>query len=259
MNEDPKGVRLPPSIGGVIDFAYASYVERAPFYIGLALLVFAAGCIVEIAVPAAVLGTPAGELKRAFLDFAYIFVASYVIGAVALGVGTRLAGEACSTRSLAQAAFGRWLAVIVCTLTLQLVLGLTLRLGGLGTLPEPRALVFLTAPFVWMVWGMLSLAAPIAALSAERPAFAIFAGFGRAVSLSLRVANLPRLAIVAFISVVPSLLQQIAFDTMVQHGVQHVIFWADVPIDALTVGPLAALQTAFAIDFARRAADQRSA
>jgi hypothetical protein len=259
VNEDPAGLQLPPSIGGVVDFAYASYAERAPFYLGLALLVFAAGCIVEIALPAVPLGTPKADLKLAVFDLVSLFVDSFVIAAVAIGIGTRLAGERWPNRRIATAAVARWLPVIICTLSVQLVWDLTRGFGGFGALPEPRAIVIVTAPLVWLVCGMLSLAAPIAALSTELPALAVFAGFARAVSFSLRSANLPRLAIVAFVTIVPSLLEQIAYDTMLHRGVQHAVFWASVPIDALTVGPVAALQTVFAIDFGRRAADQRSA
>ncbi len=39
---------------------------------------------------------------------------------------------------------------------------------------------------------------------------------------------------------------------LTQHHVPRPFFWSDVPIDALTIGPLAAIQTAFALDFVRR-------
>jgi hypothetical protein len=40
---------------------------------------------------------------------------------------------------------------------------------------------------------------------------------------------------------------------LLKRGATHVSFWANLPIDALSVGPIAAIQTAFALDFARRA------
>jgi hypothetical protein len=259
VNEAPEVERLPASIGGLVDFAFASYAGRAVLYVGLAVAVFAVGCAVEIAIPAAKLGTPQANVKLAVFEYASLFADSFVIAAVALGVAARLAGDQVSSRHVAAAALARWLPVLATYVIVQTVIDLTVPLSGLGPLPDPAALSVLTAPLVWLIWGMLSLAMPIAALADERPAFAVFAGLTRAVSFSLRSSNLPRLVVVAFISIVPYLLQVIAQDVLLQHHVDRPLFWANVPIDALTIAPVAALQTVFAIDFARRAADQRSA
>jgi hypothetical protein len=256
--ESPQGERLPQSVGGLVDFAFASYARRAGLYVSLALAVFAVGCVVEVAMPGAKLGTPRGDLKLLVFEYASLFVDSYVIAAVALGVGSRLtAGEQPGSRVLAGAALGRWLPVMIAYVLVQTVIDFTVPLSGLDPVQDAALLLF--APIVWLVWGMLSLALPITALSNERPALAVIAGLSRAVSLSLRPANLPRLVIVAFVSIIPYLLQVILRDVMLQHHVDRPFFWANVPVDALTVGPVAALQTVFAIDFARRAADQRSA
>jgi len=187
-----------------------------------------------------------------------VFVDSYVVTAVALGVASRLSGETVSTRRLAGAATERWLAVLAVAMLVQIVIDTTGPLSGFGPLPDHPALLFLTAPVTWLVWGMLSLALPIAALSSERALVAVMLGITRAVTLSLRGPNLLRLCLVAFVTIVPFMLQEIALSLMRGH-VARLIFWSSVPLDALTVGAIAALQTAFAIDFARRAADQRSA
>jgi hypothetical protein len=259
VNEASEGERLPPSIGGLVDFAFTSYAGRAPLYLGLALFVFLVESAVEFALPAAQLGTPRGDLKQYVLEYAALFADSYVIAAVALGIGARLAGEQRSSRHIAAAALARWLPVLATAVIVQAVIDVTFPVSGLGALPDPPALVIFTAPVLWLLWGMLSLALPIAALADERPAFAVFAGLTRAISFSLRAANLPRLVVVAFISIIPNLLLVIVRDAMLQHHLDRPIYLSIAVIDALTVGLIAALQTVFAIDFARRAADQRSA
>jgi hypothetical protein len=251
--------RLPPSAGGLVDFAVAAYAERAPLYLALALAVFLAEGAVEIAIPGAKLGTPRGDLKLIVLEYTSLFVDSYVIAAVALGVGMRAAGETVSSRRIAGTAAERWLPVLITNVLAQTVVDATYAFSGIGALPEPAALALLTAPLVWLLWGVLALAMPIAALSGERPVFAVVAGLTRAVAWSLRSYNLARLCLIAFVSVVPALLHAVALDVMLQRGTPLPIFWSTVPIDALTVGPLAALQTVFALDFARRAGAQRSA
>jgi hypothetical protein len=259
VNAGPKSERLPPSVSGLFDVAYAAYAGRIWLYLGLAAFVFVADCIVEVAIPAANLDTPAGELKVIALWYASIFADAYVVATVALGVAARVAGEEATPRRLTAAALARWLPVIATSVIVQAVVFFTNSLSGLGPLPDPPALVFVTAPLVWLVWGMLSLALPITALAEERPAFAVFAGLRRAIAFSMRRPNLSRLAIVSFVSIVPALLQDIAFGALVRYQIPRPFFWANFPIDALTVGPVAAVQTIFAIDMARRAADQRSA
>jgi hypothetical protein len=259
VNEAPDAEVLPPSIGGLVDFAFGSYARHAVLYVGLAFFVFVVESAVEFALPAAQVGTVRGQIKQTMLEYAALFVDALVVAAVALGVAARLAGDPVSSRHIAAAALVRWLPVLMTAVIVQVVIDFTVPLSGLGPLPDPPALVVFTAPLVWLIWGMLSLASPIAALADERTAFAVFAGLTRAVSFSLRTANLPRLVIVAFISIVPALLLAVVQDAMLQHHLDRPIYLSIAVIDALTVGPVAALQTVFAIDFARRAADQRSA
>jgi hypothetical protein len=65
--------------------------------------------------------------------------------------------------------------------------------------------------------------------------------------------------VLAFATVVPTLLASVLFDIFTQRHVAHSAFWSNLPVDALTVAPVAAIQTAFVLDFARRAGAQRSA
>jgi hypothetical protein len=243
---------LPPSIGGLIDFALAAYVERWPLYVGLAAFVFAVGCAVEFILPGGSDESPAYQVKIAVFLYSSLFADSFVVAAVALGVGSHRNAERAPSRRIAAAAVERWLAVLATMLIVQTVVDATSPFSGLGTWGRSAPVLIVTAPVIWLLWGMLGLAPPIAALSGERALFAVIGGLVRAVSLSLRPVNLTRLCIISFVAIVPSLLQSIAFDQLTQHHLPRPIFWANVPIDAITVGPVAALQTAFALDFARR-------
>lgn len=244
--------RLPASIGGLVDLAFATLAERASLYLLLSLAVFAVGMIVEGALPAAKGGTPQADLKLLVFNYSSVFVDALVIAAVALGVGTRVAGEMGSSRAITGAAVNRWLGVIGVSLIVQFVQISTGPLSAIGGLPDPPALAILTAPLIWVLWGALGLAAPIAALSADRPSLAILSSIVRAVAISFRTPNLVRLCVLAFVSILPTLMQVVALDQLTKHGVGRAFFWADVPIDALTLAIVAAIQTVFALDFARR-------
>ncbi len=250
MIETGDEARLPTTIGGLVDLAFAGYLERAPLYLGLALAAFALQAAVEFALPAWKVGTQEGTIKELTLIFLSLLTDSVVIAAVALGIATRVAGKTAPPRSIAAATASRWGAAFIANLFGSIVVLSTAQFGAVGPLPDPPAILLLTAPLCWIVWGTLSLAPPIAALSPERAAFAAMHGITRAVTLSFHRSNLVRLCIVAFASIVPVMLQTILSDPRF-----HVTrdFWINVPIDALTVGPLAALQTVFALDFARRA------
>jgi hypothetical protein len=252
--------RLPPSIGGLVDYAFGVLARRPGLYVLLSAVVFAAETIVEFAVPGFKPETPQGQVKLTILLYTALFVSSYAVAAVAFGVRARLSGDEASSRRIAGAALPRWLPVLLTTVIVQTVIDLTFPLSGLGPLPDPPALAFFTAPLVWIIWGVLSLAPPITALSGERPSFAVVAGLSRAVTLSFRSYNLVRLCLVAFVSIVPNLIHVVALDLMMHQGtISRPFFWSSAPLDGLTVVPLAAIQTVFAIDFARRAAAQRSA
>jgi hypothetical protein len=242
--------RLPATIGGLVDLAFAAYVERAPLYLGLALAAFALQAAVEFALPAWKVDTREGTIKALTLQYLAVLLDSVIIAAVALGVATRVAGKTAGPRAIAVAMADRWPAAFIANLVGTIVFVYTAIFGAAGPLPDPPAILLLTAPLCWLLWGALSLAPPIAALSPERATFAAMHGLVRAVTLSFHRSNLARLVIVAFASIVPLMLETILSDPRFHVTRQ---FWITIPIDALTVGPLAALQTVFALDFARRA------
>jgi hypothetical protein len=257
VNAAGEGERLPQSIGGLIDLALADWRERAALYLGLAFAMFAVCGAVEFLFPGT--SDDGKDIKSVILPFVELFGLAIVVAAAALSVGARVAGEPLEPRALLRGALARWFAVFGTMLIVQLVVIVTAPYSGIFALPDPPLLAVITAPPIWLLWGALNLAGPVAALSAERPAIAIFVGFARAVVLSLRRENLGRLCVLAFATVVPTLLASVLFDIFTQRHVAHSAFWSNLPVDALTVAPVAAIQTAFVLDFARRAGAQRSA
>jgi hypothetical protein len=97
------------------------------------------------------------------------------------------------------------------------------------------------------------LTGPLVALASDRRPFSVLSGFVHAFTTSLHRANLPRLCVLAVVTVLPSVVAAVALNVLIAHHAPRPIFWAEVPVDVLTIGPLAAVQTAFALDFARRA------
>ena len=256
MNAADEGERLPPSIGGLIDLGVMTWLQRAPLYLALSLGVFALCGAVEALWPAR---TPsATALKELVLIYVEVFGLAFVVAAVALGVATRVAGERVAgervaSRTLLAAALERWPAVLGAMIVVDLVVMLTAPFGAIGALPDPPALALFAAPIVWLMWGVINLAGPIAALSGERPLIALLTSFSRAIGLSLRRGNVVRVCVLSFATIVPTLIAAVVFDVLIKRALPHAVFWANLPIDVLTVGPVSAIQTAFALDFARRA------
>ncbi len=251
MNAANEGERLPPSIGGLIDLGLVAWLQRAPLYVALSVGMFALCGAVEALWPAR---TPsATALKELVLIYAEVFGLAFVVAAVALGVATRVAGERVASRALLAAALERWPAVLGAMIVVDLVVMLTAPFGAIGALPDPPVLALFVAPIVWLMWGVINLAGPIAALSGERPLIALLTSFSRAIVLSLRRGNVVRVCVLSFATIVPTLIASVLLDVLLKRGAPHAVFWANLPIDALSVGPLAAVQTAFALDFARRA------
>ena len=202
--------------------------------------------LIEFALPAHI----DENLHGALLELPTVLCDAFIVSAVALGVGTQVAGEHLAPRTLLRGALYRWPAVVGASLFAQILSDYIAQAGGFGRLDDPAWLAF--APVAWLVMGALGLAGPLAALSADRPLVAAFTGFGRALLLSLRVVNIVRLVVLSFATVVPFMLASMLFDELHRHGVAHGLFLAESPLDSLVVGPLAALQSIFALDFARR-------
>jgi len=244
VTEAGQGERLPSSVDGLLELAFAGYVQRIGLYLALAAGIFAVYVAIEFAP-----FPPDGVAREAAYIAGSLVADALLVGAVAMGIAARIAGKPLTSRAVLGAATDRWLPVMGALTITNFFVSYTSDLGALG--PDRGPFMF-AAPLFWLLWGAMALSGPVAALSSDPPALAIVTGFARAVAISLRLQNLARLCLVAFAAVVPLLLGEIVYDLMHQHGIGHALFWANAPIDALATGPLAALQTVFALDFARR-------
>ena len=254
MNAAEQSERLPHSIGGLLGFALSAWFSNAPLYVALAIGVFAAYAVVEYLVPSASPKTPLGEFKLYVLLYTGLFADALVVAAVALGVAARAAGMPASPAALAGAAVERWLPVIAVTFLAQTVALLTSPLAGFAQVNGvPRGVLYVTAPLTWILWGILTLTGPLVALAANRGVLSVVMGFGRAFAVSLDRKNALRLCVLGAVVVLPTLLQSVVQNVLEQRHVTHSIFWSEEPVDAITIGPVTAIATAFALDFARRA------
>jgi hypothetical protein len=251
VNAAGEGEHLPRSIGGLIAFALSG--SASALYGLLALGVLAAYAVAEYVLAPAGLSTPQGQFKVYVLQYTGLFVDALVVAAVALGIAARAAGVAATPRALLGGAVERWLPVIAVMFLAQSVIILTSPFSALGPGPEPRALVLAIAPVVWILWGVLGLAGPFVALGSDRASLLVITGLARAFTLSLHRSNLLRLCVLALVTVLPLVLQTLLEAALLQNHTPRAFFWANAPLDALTVVPVAAVQTAFALDFARRA------
>ena len=254
MNAAGESDRLPHSVGGLLGFALSAWFANAPLYIALAIGVFAAYSLVEYLIPSASPSTQLGVFKLYVLLYTGLFADALVVAAVALGVAARAAGMPAPTATLAGAAIERWLPVIGVTFLAQTVALLTSPLAGFTQVKGvPPGVLYATAPLIWILWGILTLTGPFVALGANRGVFCVIIGFGRAFAVSLDRRNVLRLCVLGAVVVLPTVLQLVVERMLEQRHVTHAIFWSEEPVDAITIGPVTAIATAFALDFARRA------
>ena len=249
MNGPGEGERLPSSIGGLVDLGFETYLARAPLYLLLALVTCVLCAAVDYLVPAG--NTGAEQIRDLIMIWVEVLANAFVIALVALDVGGRVAGEIPATRALVRAALLRWGRVAIAAILVQYLVLVTSDYGILAGPLDPLAV--LLAPFVWLLWGTLSLAPPLAALSAEsHGTFAALTSFVRAFSFGLHANNFARLVLLLLATVAPLLLETVLVDVAARSNFPHAEFWCNFPVDTLVAAPLAALQTTFALDFARR-------
>ena len=254
MSAAEESERLPHSIGGLLGFALSAWLANAPLYVALATGVFAAYALVEYLIPLAGATTPLGVFKLYLLLFTGLFADALVIAAVALGVAARAAGTPAPPARLAGAAVERWLPVIAVTFLAQTVVLLTSPLAGFAQANDvPRIVLYVAAPLTWILWGILTLTGPFVALGANSGVFSVLVGFGRAFAVSLDRRNVLRSCLLAGILILPSVAELALQNALEQRHIPRATFWGNDLIDAITVGPVTAIATAFALDFARRA------
>lgn len=234
---------LPESIGGLLDAAFRAYRGRFRLYFGTAFLGFVLQAIVAY-------------FSRDDIGVVYggsIVVDAFVCALVAIGVVADMKPQdGVTDAAIANVALQRWGVVALVTTLVAIVTFFTG--DAVFGPPQDTAYGFLTLAIV-VAWGSLAFASVIAAIDEKTPPLVLaLASIGRSISLALARQNLGRLAVLALVAVLPTLLENVLTSQLAVRKIPGWHFIGDIPIDALVTGPLQALFTVFYLDFVRRAA-----
>jgi len=263
VNDDRDEIRLPEHTGGLFELAFVSYGRRLPLYLGFAALAFVLqGAIVMCGPQLAplierLLGVgPAAAtgIQATLADESNAIFDAFVCGLVTIGIVADLrARSAAHSATILSETLARWW---VLALVLTVISFLFNRLLAELSDPNDPALL-LMAPIVIVFVGALSLAMVVAAVDRRTNELLLpIVSIGRSLQVALPFANLGRLALYSAVFFVPSVLMNLIAVLLDGRHVWLANFWASVPIDALTVGPLQALATIFYLDFVRRLASR---
>jgi len=238
---------LPESIGALASIAVRAYLRRFRLFFGTAV----AGLAIEGIV---------AYLRPSDIGLFYagiVVVDAFLAALVTIGVAADLRdGDPLGDAAVATRALSRWGIVAAVTTITDIVTFSTT--GSVFGPPEATAYGFLILPIV-VLWGSIGFASVIAAIDEKTaPGLLIFASIGRSIALALARQNIGRLTVLALVAVLPTLIEAVLSDQLELRKVAAWQFIANVPIDALVVGPLQAIFTVFYLDFVRRTAASRS-
>jgi hypothetical protein len=236
---DDKG--LPASITGLFVTAYTLYVRRFVLYGSLAFLAFAVQLIVDIVV----------IQDTGLATGLEIIVDAFVLATVSIGVAFDIARKDADWSTVFNAASLRW--------------GVVAIIGGVNWLfyellwpsmflpGEQTGYGLLLVPIV-ILMGALAMAQVVAAIDPVKSRLTLpFVALAKGLLVSLQFVNLGRLMLFSVLLTMPLFLATVLGDYLGRHHYPDADFWAVVPLDAITIGPLQALATVFYIDFLRRA------
>jgi hypothetical protein len=258
---DRDEIRLPESVGGLFELAFVSYGRRLPLYLGLAVSAFLVQGLLVLAAPKLALALhglfaidPAKTegIRTGLVLGANFVIDAFICGLVTIGVVADLQpGTPAADRVILGDALARWWIFALLAVAIGLLFGEMLpEVLGSG---DPTMLALL--PIVLVFLGALSLATVVAAVDrTTNEALLPILSIGRSLQVALPFHNLGRLAIYSALFAVPLVVAQFATQEFELRHVPFADFWASIPIDALTVGPLQALATIFYLDFVRRLA-----
>jgi hypothetical protein len=236
---DDKG--LPASITGLFVTAWSLYVRRFVLYGSLAFFAFAVQLVVDLAV-----------IQDAGLGIGLqIIVDSFVLAAVSIGVAFDIARKDADWSTIFNAASLRW--------------GVVAIISGVGWLlnamlwpamflpPDQTGYGLLLIPLV-VLMGALAMSQVVAAIDPVKSRLTLpLVALAKGLLVSLQFVNLGRLMLFSVLLTLPLFAATVLGEYLVRHHYANADFWAGVPLDAITLGPLQALATVFYIDFLRRA------
>jgi hypothetical protein len=232
---------LPATIAGLFGTAFVLYVRRFALYAALALIALIVQYVVDVVLlqdPGLVVG----------LD---IVVGAFLAATVSIGVAFDLARKDADWSTIVMAASLRWGVVAIIGLIGYLLLCL---FGPFLSLPpEQTGYGLLLLPFI-VLWGAVWVAQVAAAIEPVKSRLMLpLRALGKGLAVSARFVNLGRLLVLSIALILPLLAETVLLAQLQARGVPDGWFWASIPIDAITLGPLQALATVFYIDFLRRA------
>jgi hypothetical protein len=233
--------RLPKSLLGLFGTAGSLYIRRVPLYLSLAAIAVVVQYLVGVVGP----HTPG------LITGLGIVVDAFIYAAVSIGIAFDLAEKPADWSTVLLAASERWGVVSVASCLYFLVFW-ALAPNVFGQ-PEDTGYGLLVLPIV-IFWGALSLAQVVAAIEPVKTQLTLpFLALGKALAVSFRWPNISRLTLLSFVVIVPTVADAALTTVLAAHHIVQAEFWGNVPLDALTVGPVQALSTIFYIDFLRRA------
>jgi hypothetical protein len=232
---------LPASLVGLFGTAFALYVRRFALYTLLALCALVVEYLVDVT-----LLQDAGLVVG--LD---IVVGAFLAATVSIGVASDLARKDADWSTIVAAASLRWGVVAIVGLIGYLLLCLFAPFLSLPS--EQTGYGLLLLPFI-VLWGAVWVAQVAAAIEPAKSRLTLpLRALGKGLAVSTRFVNLGRLLVLSVVLILPFLAETVLLAQLQARAVPDGWFWASIPIDALTLGPLQALATVFYIDFLRRA------
>jgi hypothetical protein len=245
IGDNPKG--LPSSIGGLFNTAFSLYGRRFAFYFALALAAALVQYVVDVAVP-----RWTGLRSPGLTIGLSVIVDAFIVAAVTIGVALDLVQKDADWSQVLGFASERWGVVAVIGFVAFLVDAL-LEPVVLGPQGPDTLYGIMIVPTI-AIWGALTLAQVVGAIEPARSRLMLpLIALGKGMAVAFRFTNLSRLLVLSVILVIPIFVEQLLGDQLAARHLADAVFWSNVPIDALTVGPLQALATVFYIDFLRRA------
>lgn len=233
---------LPTSVAGLFVTAGALFARRFPLYAVITLLAIGVQYIVDVVVMPDDTGLLIG------LD---IVIGSFLAALVSIGVAFDLAGKDADWSGIFTAASLRWGVVTFVGLIAFLVFSL---FAPYLTLPSDQTFYgLLLLPFI-LIWAAVNMASVVAAIEPIQSRLRLpLIALGKGMGVSTRFINVGRLMLYALLLLVPIYVEMFAETWMTGHHVSDAMFWSNVTVDMLTLGPLQALATVFYVDFLRRA------
>jgi hypothetical protein len=231
----------PASIVGLFGTAFVLYARRFTLYILLAVFALAVEYVVDVL-----------TLQDAGLVVGLdIVVGAFLAATVSIGIAFDLARKDADWSTIVAAASLRWGVVAIIGLVGYLLLCLFAPFFSLP--PDQTGYGLLLLPFI-VLWGAVWIAQVAAAIEPAKSRLTLpLRALGKGLTVSVRFVNLGRLLVLSVVLILPFLAETVLLAQMQTRGIPDGWFWASIPIDAFTLGPLQALATVFYVDFLRRA------